>query len=202
MPIRTPRGRSAAYRALWQWPLRSPARLFLCVVLALAAVVGIVAGIGALRGPGAGGAAVAAPGASVTPTPGPSATGRTGPATTPTVLPPVSPLTPVSLPLSAAPSPALSVAARWAAAWVDHPPGTTSEQWIDRLRPFTTEEYLGVLGGVDPANVPASQVTGEPQAVRVAARSVQVQVPTNALTLVVLVVATEDGWRVAGYDRA
>lgn len=202
MPIRTPRGRSAAYRALWQWPLRSPARLFLCVVLALAAVVGIVAGIGALRGPGAGGATVAAPGGSLTPTPGSSTTGRTGPATTPTVLPPVSPLTPISLPLSAAPSPALSVAARWAAAWVNHPPGTTSEQWIDRLRPFTTEEYLGVLGGVDPANVPASQVTGEPQAVRVAARSVQVQVPTNALTLVVLVVATEDGWRVAGYDRA
>jgi hypothetical protein len=85
---------------------------------------------------------------------------------------------------------------------VDHPPGTTSEQWIDRLRPFTTDEYLGVLGGVDPANVPASRVTGEPQAVRVAARSVQVQVPTNSITLVVLVVATEDGWRVAGYDRA
>jgi hypothetical protein len=31
---------------------------------------------------------------------------------------------------------------------------------------------------------------------------VQVQVPTNSITLVVLVVATEDGWRVAGYDRA
>ncbi len=202
MPIRTPRGRSAAYRVLWQWPLRSPARLFLCVVLALAAVIGIVTGIGALRGPGTGGAAIAARGASVTPTPAPSVPGRSGPATTPTVLPPVSPLTPISLPLSAAPSPALSVAARWAAAWVDHPPGTTSQQWIDRLRPFTTEEYLGVLGGVDPANVPASRVTGEPQAVRVAARSVQVKVPTNSLTLVVLVVATEDGWRVAGYDRA
>jgi hypothetical protein len=36
----------------------------------------------------------------------------------------------------------------------------------------------------------------------VAARSVQVEVPTNALTLDVLVVLTDDGWRVAGYDRA
>jgi hypothetical protein len=36
---------------------------------------------------------------------------------------------------------------------------------------------------------------------RVAARSVQVAVPTDTLTLNVLVVATEDGWRVAGYDR-
>jgi hypothetical protein len=38
--------------------------------------------------------------------------------------------------------------------------------------------------------------------VRVAARSVQVDVPTNTLTLRVLVVATEDGWRVAGYEKA
>jgi hypothetical protein len=59
-----------------------------------------------------------------------------------------------------------------------------------------------VLTGVDPANIPATRVTGEPRAVRVAARSVQVRVPTNALTLLVLVVQTEDGWRVAGYDRA
>ncbi len=201
MPIRTPRGRSAAYRALWQWPLRSPARLGLCVVLLLAAVVGVVAGVGALRGPGAVGSALAGPGTSATPTPGPPAANPAGPRT-PTVLPPVPVLTPSSLPLSAAPSSALSVAARWAAAWVDHPPGVTPQRWVDGLRPYTTDEYLGVLSGVDPANIPASRVTGEPRAVRVAARSVQVEVPTNALTLVVLVVATEVGWRVAGYDRA
>ena len=45
------------------------------------------------------------------------------------------------------------------------------------------------------------RVTGEPRATKVAARSVQVEVPTNALTLDVLVVLTDDGWRVAGYDR-
>ncbi len=201
MPIRTPRGRSAAYRALWQWPLRSPARLALCVVLVLAAVVGVVAGIGALRGTGTVGSAIAGPGASRTPTPGPPVALPPG-TRTPTVLPPVPALTPSSLPLSAAPSPALSVAARWAAAWVDHPQGVPPQRWVDGLRPYTTEEYLGVLSGVDPANIPATRVTGEPRAVRVAARSVQVEVPTNALTLVVLVVATEDGWRVAGYDRA
>ena len=61
------------------------------------------------------------------------------------------------------------------------------------MRPYTTDEYLGVLTGVDPANIPASRVTGEPRALRVAARWVQVEVPTNALTLNVLVVATEDG---------
>jgi hypothetical protein len=204
MPVRTPRGRSAAYRALWQWPLRSPARLGLCAVLALAAVVGLVTGIGALRGPHPPGSAVAAPGPS---TAAPPRTGTASrPATitpvTPTVLPPVSELAPSTLPVSAAPSPALSVAARWSAAWANHPPGVTPQQWVDGLRPFTTDEYLGVLSGVDPANVPASKVVGEPRAVRVAARSVQVDVPTNTVTLRVLVVATEDGWRVAGYEKA
>ena len=201
VPIRTPRGRSAAYRALWQWPLRSPARLGLCVVLVLAVVVGAVAGIGvAARAPPRSARSCPRPGVVGDRAPRGRRGDRQRPAS-PSVLPPVADLTPSSLPLSAAPSPALSVAARWAAAWVNHPQGMTSQQWVDGLRPFTTDEYLGVLTGVDPANIPASRVTGEPRALRVAARSVQVEVPTNALTLDVLVVATEDGWRVAGYDR-
>jgi hypothetical protein len=200
VPIRAPRGRSAAYRTLWQWPLRSPARLGLCVVFGLAVVVGAVAGIGALRGVTAVGSAVAG-GSAATPT-AETPTGGRPAVVTPTVLPPVKELTPTSLPVSSAPSAALSVAARWAGAWVDHPQGTTPQQWVDGLRPFTTDEYLGVLTGVDPTNIPATKVTGEPRALRVAARSVQVRVPTNALTLVVLVVQTEGGWRVAGYDRS
>ncbi|MBW0099172.1 hypothetical protein I4I73_24570, partial [Pseudonocardia sp. KRD-184] len=49
VPIRSPRGRAAAYRTIWQWPLRSPARLavsagvLLAVVLAVSAVLGRVA---------------------------------------------------------------------------------------------------------------------------------------------------------------
>jgi hypothetical protein len=170
------------------------------VALVLAGVIGAVAGLGALRGTTAVGSVVAGSGSSAYATPQAAAT-RPVPSG-PSVLPPVPDLTPSSLPISAAPSPALSVAARWAAAWVNHPQGMTSQKWVDGLRPYTTDEYLGVLAGVDPANIPASRVTGEPRALRVAARSVQVEVPTNALTLNVLVVATEDGWRVAGYDRA
>ena len=195
MPIRTPRGRSAAYRVIWQWPLRSPARLGLSAVLLLAVVVGAVAAIGAVSGTGGTTIASDVP-ATAQPAPGTAA------APAATVLPPVAPLTPRNLPLSAAPSPALSVAARWTGAWVDHPPGVPAQKWVDGLRPFTTDEYLGVLVGVDPANIPATRVTGEPRATKVAARSVQVTVPTNALTLDVLVVLTDDGWRVAGYDKA
>ena len=35
-----------------------------------------------------------------------------------------------------------------------------------------------------------------------APRSLRVQVPTDALTLVITVVDTDAGWRVSGYDRA
>jgi hypothetical protein len=197
VPIRSPRGRSAAYRVLWQWPLRSPARLGFTAVLLLVAVVVGVAGLGALRLPTSGSAVADGPSATARPPAG----NRTAPSVTPTVLPPVPDLTPSTLPLSAAPAPALSAAARWSAAWVNHKPGMSAQQWVAGLQPFTTDEYLGTLTDVDPANIPATKVTGEPRAVRVAARSVSVTVPTNALTLTVLVVSTENGWRVAGYDK-
>jgi hypothetical protein len=106
------------------------------------------------------------------------------------------------LPLSQAPAEALTAAERWARAWVRPAEGTSARQWLDGLRPLTTEEYLGVLSGVDPENIPATEVVGEAEAVRVADRNVQVELETDALTLRVLVVDTEAGWRVAGYDRA
>jgi hypothetical protein len=198
VPIRTPHGRSAAYRAIWAWPLRSPLRLAVTTAVVVAVVVGVTFAIAAL-GPGrAGGGLLGASG-------GADASAGRRPdvvrTPTPTMLPPVPELTPSQLPLSAAPDAAVEVAARWAAAWVRPREGTTAQEWLDGLRNTTTDEYLGVLSGVDPGNIPATRVTGEPRPVRVAARSVQVEVPTDRLTLLVLVVRTEDGWRVAGYDR-
>ncbi|HVL83243.1 MAG TPA: hypothetical protein VM367_02980 [Pseudonocardia sp.] len=201
MPIRSPRGRAAAYRTLWQWPLRSPARLAVTLVAVVALASGIGLGLGATTGSSNRGLLADA----AEPAPATSSARRSpGPSTTPvpTALPPVPALAPTTLPLSAAPAAALDVAARWAAAWVDHPPGTTSEQWLAGLRDVTTPEYLPTLGAVDPANVPANAVTGAPRAVRVAPRSVQVEVPTDALTLVVVVVDTDTGWRVTSHERA
>jgi hypothetical protein len=205
VPIRSPRGRAAAYRGIWQWPLRSPARLAVTVVVVVAVAGGVSLGVTSLagrpndRGLLAGPASPSNPASSAPRLSGSPAVPLT-PA--PTALPPVPDLEPKNLPLSQAPAAALSVAARWSAAWVRPPAGTTAEQWVDGLKPTTTDEYLGVLSGVDPGNIPATRVTGEPRAVRVSPRSVQVQVPTDALTLLVLVVDTDtDGWRVAGYDR-
>lgn len=201
MPIRSPRGRATAYRALWQWPLRSPARLAVTVVAAVAVAVGVSLAATAVGGPSENdglAAGLARPTAGAVPR---ASGSRASAARTPTALAPVPDLTPTTRPTSQAPAAALDVAARWSAAWVRPPAGATAQQWLDGLRATTTEEYLGVLGAVEPANIPATRVTGDPRPVRVAARSVQVEVPTDALTLVVLVVDTETGWRVAGYDR-
>ena len=200
MPIRSSRGRAGAYRSLWQWPLRSPLRLAVVVVVLLALVGGAVY-VGNKLGGSARSGGMLAGGAPPSATGSPSGTG-TAAAPTPTALAPLPALTPEQLPVSAAPAEALSTARSWAAAWVNHPDGTTNEQWVAGMRAYTTDEYLGVLSAVDPANVPASRVTGSPRATRVAPRSVQVEVPTDTVRLSVLVVDTDGGWRVSGYDRA
>ncbi len=201
MPVRSPHGRAAAYRAIWQWPLRSPARLIVTVLVALALVTGVSYGLGALRGPDRvlPAAPTTVPTAGSYPVPGTAGAAGTPAAT---ALPPVSELSPTTLPVSQAPREALQAVTSWTQAWVRPPAGTTSVQWLAGLRPYTTDEYLGVLSGVDPSNVPATRVTGAAPAARVAARSVQVQIPTDALTLLVTVVQTDAGWRVSGYDRA
>ncbi|MBW0137510.1 hypothetical protein [Pseudonocardia abyssalis] len=202
MPIRSPRGRVAAYRALWQWPLRSPARLAVSGVAALAVVLGISTALTAINPPEPAPAGVTTTGTNAT-APGSTRSTRAPGTPVPTALPPVSELAPTSLPVSSAPAAALQAAASWSAAWIRPPDGTPADRWIEGLRPFTTEEYLGVLATVDPGAVPATVVTGPARAVRVAASSVDVEVPTDALTLLVLVVRTEAGdWRVSGYDRA
>jgi len=191
MPIRSPHGRSAAYRALWQWPLRSPARLALTAIGVLAVLVAATIGIGMTNG------SVALP---VGARPTPSAAAPVAPPE-PVLLPPVPELEPTTLPVSAAPAAALQVASRWARAWVRPPDGTTAAKWLDGLRSTTTDEYLGVLSAVDPGNIPATKVTGAAKAVSVSPRSLRVQVPTDAVTLVITVVDTDTGWRVSGYDR-
>jgi hypothetical protein len=191
MPIRSPHGRSAAYRALWQWPLRSPARLALTAIGVLALLVAATIGIGMTNG---------SVGLPVGARPTPSATAPVAPPE-PVLLPPVPELEPTTLPVSAAPAAALQVASRWARAWVRPPDGTTAAKWLDGLRSTTTDEYLGVLSAVDPGNIPATKVTGAAKAVSVSPRSLRVQVPTDAVTLVITVVDTDTGWRVSGYDR-
>jgi len=92
VPIRSPRGRAAAYRAVWSWPLRSPLRFAATAVVVIAVVVLVSFVLGGRQTPSS-----------------PTAQNGTVPTTgvrspsslAPTALPPVAPLTPTTLPLSA-----------------------------------------------------------------------------------------------------
>lgn len=198
MPIRTHRGRAAVYRRLWGFPLRSPRHLAGTVIAVAVLIIAIGVVIPQLLGPSQ----------STSPTPAglppesSSATPRPG-----AVLPsaPVSTrlTAPLAQPTSAAPNPdALNVAKLWAQAWVNHPAGITNAQWLDTLRPYTTDEYLPQMSTVDPSNIPASRVTGDPVATTSFTSSVQVDIPTDGPKLSITVLRTDAGWRVSGYDQA
>ncbi|MFC4004354.1 hypothetical protein ACFS2C_19600 [Prauserella oleivorans] len=199
MPIRTNRGRAAVYRRLWGWPLRSPSHLIgtLIVVVAVIVAAGIV--VPRLLLDGQGGQDRQTPAADTTG----NATGTSDDAALSTSPLPTRLTAPLASPTSAPPNPqALRVAEQWAAAWVDHPQGITIDQWLEGMRPYTTEEYLPVMRSVNLANIPATRVAGPPRATQSFTSSVEVEVPTDGPTLTITVVSTDVGWRVAHYDQA
>jgi hypothetical protein len=189
MPIRTHRGRAAVYRRLWGWPLRSPKHLVLAVVLF--------------------GAAATAVGLLLPSTPPPHPTRPSAVPVRPSHAPAVvqtttaSPPTlsvPQFTPPSTPPDPqGLEVLDSWATQWVNHPPGTSQQQWLDRLRPFTTDEWIAFMRSIDLATVPTT-ITGSPRPVSSTATSMQVRLPTNQGDVVVSLVNTPQGWRVTEYD--
>lgn len=200
MPIRTNRGRAAVYRRLWGAPLRSPKHLIVTVAIVVALLTGIgfllpkvVPGVEKLGGPG--GMAT-----STTESAGELGTSPASPTTSYSETRiTTEPLTPSSAP----PSPeAIRIAEKWAQAWVDHPKGTSQKEWLKGLAPYTTEEYLGVMESVDPANVPAEKVTGKPTVVASHTSSVDVDIATDGPTIRLTVVKTDQGWRVANYGEA
>ena len=201
MPIRTNRGRAAVYRRLWGFPLRSPRHLAGTVVVIAALIIAIGIAVPQLLGHRGGGAPAQTTGgqggSESVPTPGSGPDSTTGPFSTRLTAPLVQPS-------SAAPNPeALNVAKLWAQAWVNHPAGMTQAQWLDGLRPYTTDEYLASkMSTVDPANVPATAVTGEPAVVSSYTGSVQVVIPTDGPKLSITVSRTDAGWRVSEYDQA
>lgn len=201
MPIRTNRGRAAVYRKLWGWPLRSPKHL--AVAAFIAAVVITAAGIviprlSGAQTPGRAGATAASGTTSETYVFGsrtvvlPPGAGGTASATQTRVEPT---LTPSSAP--AAPA-ALKVAGDWAKAWVN-PDGATPEAWRERLRPFTDAESMVKLDSVDPRNIAAKAVTGEPRVVASYLKSVVAEVPTDKVLLRLTVIETDQGWKVSEY---
>lgn len=184
MPIRTSRGRSAVYRTVWAWPLRSPAHLGVAVVLAVA-----VGWLVALALPSDGGTSAAA-----------ARSASSGQANTFDPTSRASAQSPGEP--RRAPAEALAVADAWMRAFLTTPDGITPAQWTEQLRPYSTDTVLTSLQTVDPANVPDAQVTGPPRTVSVRIGSAEVDVPSSAAVVRIRLTATADGWRVAGYEQA
>ena len=203
MPIRTNRGRAAVYRRLWGWPMRSPNHLI--AVLVVVAVVVLAVGIivpqvaGTDNGPGAANAAggtTSSTTSKLPPPPLPVPTVDSETSELPTRLPSVT-----QTPTSAAADPeALDVVDTWARRWVNHPPGITTEEWLEPLRALTTEEFLTEMASVEPGNIDATKVTGEPEVKESYTSSLEATVPTDAGELAITVVDTPEGWRVAYYE--
>lgn len=203
MPIRTQRGRAAVYRKFWAWPLRSPLHLVV-VVLAVALIASLSvllsqyargAGPGEQPSPEAGGGAPAAPATSERATHRP-APPRSGPE--PTRLSGLTASPETADPAEAA----MTVATKWAKAWVHHPDGTTNKEWLAGMKPYTTPEFLPVMSTVDPANIAATKVTGKPEPKHSYTSSLEVVLPTNGPKLDITVIKTGSGWRVAHYAKA
>lgn len=205
MPIRTNRGRAAVYRRLWGWPMRSPRHLAVVVfvvavvVIAVGIIVPQLTGVNDPRSRAAAETSSDSSGSTVPSTPGttntPGVTGSASDLPTRITSPPE---TPTSAPPADA---ALDIADSWARAWVNHPEGVTNDEWLADLRPFTTEEYITEMATVEPGNIAATEVTGEPAAVESFTSSVKAKVPTDDGDLLITVIDTPDGWRVAFYEQ-
>ncbi|MGH3550611.1 MAG: hypothetical protein ACRDQU_21330 [Pseudonocardiaceae bacterium] len=194
MPIRTHRGRTAVYRRFWGWPVRSPKHLAGTVLALLAISLGLgralpdnratsaAPSISAERKAGADSFALAPR----------SALADAGSARQPAVPPPGAP----------APAAALTVARSWVNGFLTVPKGITPARWAEQLRPYTTDDLFPQLQSINPANVPAAQIIEAPRTVSSGTSSAEVDVPTSAVVVRLLLVSTPAGWRVASSERA
>lgn len=200
MPIRTNRGRAAVYRRLWGWPLRSGRHLITALVGLVVVAVAIAVVTTRIGNAGSGGEHPAAAGASISITPeAPTSIASIGGGSR---TPPVTTLASPPVPMSAPASPAaLSVIQAWGRAWVNHPAGMTNAQWLAQLKPYTTDEFLPVMGSVDVANIDATEVTGPPRPTKSFVSSVEALLPTNAGELDITAIATPQGWQVSTYTE-
>lgn len=200
--VRVRRGRAAAYRPIWQWPLRSIPHALITTAVVLAAAAGI-SSLSTFALSDTAASTVSGPTTTITRPSTPTATPSAPPAATsgPTSSTPTA--TPPAAPQPAAADPAqtetVGVATSWTAAWLTAN-RVTPAQWLAALKPYTTEEYLGLLSSVDPANVPQG-AAGRPTIVSAKTSSAIVNVPIGAATLRLSLIRAPGGWLVANSDR-
>ncbi|WIM99995.1 hypothetical protein ACTOB_003669 [Actinoplanes oblitus] len=97
---------------------------------------------------------------------------------------------------SATPAPAaVDAATGYVQAWAH--PSLDRAAWYAQLQPLVTPEYAELLADTDPANVPATTVTGAPRVVRSTTDMVVADVLTDAGGIRVTVVNRDGRWLIA-----
>jgi hypothetical protein len=105
--------------------------------------------------------------------------------------------------LPAAPADATTAATAFAQAWAR--PHLSAGDWWTGIAPLCDQGLADRFRSTDPANVPATTITGPPApAGPVTAEAALLAVPTDAGTLTVSLIHTATGWRVAtiGFTRS
>lgn len=212
MPIRTDRGRAAATRAFWSWPLRSGRHMLATAVGVAVLLTAVAVASNALQGDrhAAGPAAPTSEAAAAPPLASSSSAATPGtsgynPASSsaPAVPPSVAPATTAAGAVSAGPAGAVQTAKVFMAHWIRPPAGTSTAQWADGLRSYVMPESIAELDTVDPQNIPARKITGEPQVTTSTPTVVEANVPTDAAVIHLVIVAYTDGrWLVRTWEPA
>jgi hypothetical protein len=97
---------------------------------------------------------------------------------------------------SAPPAPAaVDAATGYVQAWAR--PNLDQPAWLAALQPLVLPAYAPLLADTDPANVPATTLTGAPRVVSSTTDTVVVDVPTDTGRIRVTVVAAAGRWLIA-----
>lgn len=197
MSIRTNRGRAAALRKLWSWPLRSARHLIASIIILIVLLAGGTTAIAMLSSSHA--PTDAAPTTSSPPSTTPPASATTT-ATTPSTTNSAAVTTPP--PPAADPvQQAGSVVRDFMTNWVQAA-GKSTDAWAASLAPYTVPEYMTQLRTVDPARLGGVSVTGPATPADVTASVIEWNQPTTLGTIKVTTVLYEGAWKVKRYDLA
>lgn len=205
MPIRTNRGRAAALRRLWGWPMRSTRHLLsaaLAMVTVVLATGGIAAGsdwLGSSQDQHQPAPHASAPSSTEAPSPSPSEApsseteeGSTSPRPSQTPSP--------REPGRAAHDPrAAKTAVAFAETFAHHPPEMPHQEWVKRVEPHVMPESRGLLGTIDPRSLDVNRVVDPPQVSQAGDAVARVTVPTDTHPLSVRVVQVGGQWQVRSW---
>jgi hypothetical protein len=95
-------------------------------------------------------------------------------------------------------APPAQVAAAFAENWLMRTRST--KNWLDALRPYSTQQLLGEFKDVDPISVPATRITGEVALVTLSETAVQAIIPLDSGQLRLRLVGPDGHWFVDGVD--